>query len=209
MQKGKKSLTNAELLAIILGSGSKNESAVELSKRILAAFDNDLIALAKLDTKTLCEFKGIGPAKAVSVVAMLEMGRRMKGLSPDSKPKITSSTDIYTLLRASMEDLQYETFKVIFLNQKNSIISVKTLSEGGIAGTVVDPRLIFKEALNQTAVSIILAHNHPSGNLKPSQADLDITQKMKSAGKLLEIKVLDHLIISEQGYFSFADEGLI
>lgn len=209
LDKGKKDLTNAELLAIILGSGSKHESAVELAKRILAAYDNNLVALAKLDSKALCEFKGVGPAKAVSVIAMLEVGRRMRGLTPDNKKKITSSTDIYNVLRASMEDLPYETFKVIYLNQKNSIISIKTLSEGGIAGTVVDPRLIFKEALNQTAVSIILAHNHPSGNLKPSQADLDITQKMISAGKLLEIKVLDHLIISELGYYSFADEGLI
>lgn len=209
MQKGKKNLTNAELLAIILGSGSQDESAVELSKRILAAFDNDLIALAKLDSKALCKFKGVGPAKAVSVIAMLEIGRRMKGLTPDSKPKMTSSKDIYKVLRASMEDLQHEMFKVIFLNQNNSIITIKTLSEGGIAGTVVDPRLIFKEALNQTAVAIILAHNHPSGNLKPSQSDLNITQKMISAGKLLEIKVLDHLIISEQGYYSFADEGLM
>lgn len=209
MQKGKKNLTNAELLAIILGSGSQDESAVELSKRILAAFDNDLIALAKLDSKSLCKFKGVGPAKAVSVIAMLEIGRRMKGLTPDSKPKMTSSKDIYKVLRASMEDLQHEMFKVIFLNQNNSIITIKTLSEGGIAGTVVDPRLIFKEALNQTAVAIILAHNHPSGNLKPSQSDLNITQKMISAGKLLEIKVLDHLIISEQGYYSFADEGLM
>jgi len=209
LQKGKKNLTNAELLAIILGSGSQDESAVELSKRILAAFDNDLIALAKLDSKALCKFKGVGPAKAVSVIAMLEIGRRMKGLTPDSKPKMTSSKDIYKVLRASMEDLQHEMFKVIFLNQNNSIITIKTLSEGGIAGTVVDPRLIFKEALNQTAVAIILAHNHPSGNLKPSQSDLNITQKMISAGKLLEIKVLDHLIISEQGYYSFADEGLM
>ena len=207
--KGKKSLTNAELLAIILGSGSQDESAVELAKRIFAAYNNDLIAVAKLDTKALCEFKGIGPAKAVSVIAMLEMGRRMKGLSPEIKPKMTSSTDIYNLLRASMEDLTHEAFKVIYLNQRNSVLSVKTLSEGGIAGTVVDPRLIYKEALNQTAVAIILAHNHPSGNLKPSKQDIAITEKMKSAGLMLDIKVLDHLIISEHGYYSFADEGML
>lgn len=209
LAKGKKELTNAELLAIILGSGSRDESAVSLAKRILAASDHNLHTLSKLDIADFCEFKGVGAAKAVSIVATLELARRLKSTVIEDKPKITSSQDSYNLLHASMEDLGNEVFKVVYLNRRNSVITIKTISSGGISGTVVDPRLIFKEAIEQKASGIILAHNHPSGNLKPSQADLNITKKLKDAGSLLEIVVLDHLIISEAGYFSFADEGLM
>jgi DNA repair protein RadC len=206
---GKKSLTNAELIAILLGSGSRNETAVELARRMLSGSNQNLHELAKLGVKELSKFKGIGEAKAISIIAALELGRRQKASDLEVKPKITCSADIYILLQSSMEDLPTEVFRVIYLNRQNAVIKTKTVSEGGIAGTVVDPRIIFKEAIDVLAVSIILAHNHPSGNLKPSQADITITKKMVEAGKLLDISVLDHLIIAETGYYSFADEGLL
>lgn len=209
LAKGKKSLTNAELLAIILGSGTPDESAVSLARRILQAHNNDLSAVAKLGAKELSKFKGIGPAKAVSVISTLELGRRMKAMPSTSKPKITTSSDSYNILSASMEDLNTEVFKIILLNRGNYVLKISQISEGGVAGTVVDPKVIFKEAIDHLASAVILSHNHPSGNLKPSQADIKITKKLVEAGNLLDIKVLDHLIISDQGYYSFADEGLI
>lgn len=207
--KGKKELSNAELIAILIGSGSRNETAVALARRILSDHDNNLVHVSKLGVKELCQYKGIGEAKAISIIAALELGRRQKGITIQEKPQITCSQDTYRLLQSGMEDLPREVFKTVFLSSNNRVLQVKNISEGGIAATVVDPRLIFKQALELNAVSIIVAHNHPSGNLKPSQADHAITKKLVEAGKFLEIRVLDHIIISELGYFSFADEGLL
>ncbi len=206
--KGRKALSNAELIAILIGSGSRNETAVALSRKILADHSNNLVALSKLSVKDLCKYKGIGEAKAISIIAALELGRRQQGSDIQSKPQITCSSDIYQLLRSSMEDLDKEVFKAVYLNRNNKVLLVKTISEGGIAATVVDPRLIFKQALEINAVSIAVAHNHPSGSLFPSQADRAITSKLVEAGKFLEVRLLDHIIISEMGYFSFADEGI-
>lgn len=206
---GRKSLSDAELIAILIGSGTRNESAVDLSKKILASVDNDLVKLARLEVPDLTKFNGIGNAKAISIVAALELGRRRKGTDKIVKSKITSSNDAYIALLPKMQDLNVEEFWVLMLNRQNEIIELKQISSGGVAGTVVDPKVIFKHALQCLASGIILSHNHPSGNLKPSTADLSITQKLKTAGESLEINVLDHLIISEQGYYSFADEGIM
>ena len=206
---GRKSLSDAELIAILIGSGTRNESAVDLSKKILASVDNDLVKLARLEVRDLTKFNGIGNAKAIAIVAALELGRRRKGTDKNVRSKITSSNDAYLALLPKMQDLNTEEFWVLMLNRQNEIIELKQISSGGVAGTVVDPKVIFKHALQFLASGIILSHNHPSGNLKPSKADLTITQKLKSAGESLEINVLDHLIISEQGYYSFADEGIM
>jgi len=209
LAQGRKALSDAELIAILIGSGTRNESAVELSKKILASVNNDLVALARLEVPDLTQFKGIGNAKAISIVAALELGRRRKGTDKNVKLKITSSNDAYMVLLPKMQDLSTEEFWVLMLNRQNEIIDLKQISSGGVAGTVVDPKVIFKQALQALASGIILSHNHPSGNLKPSKADLAITKKLKAAGETLEINVLDHLIISEQGYYSFADEGIM
>jgi len=209
LAQGRKALSDAELIAILIGSGTRNESAVELSKKILASVNNDLVALARLEVPDLTQFKGIGNAKAISIVAALELGRRRKGTDKNVKLKITSSNDAYVVLLPKMQDLSTEEFWVLMLNRQNEIIDLKQISSGGVAGTVVDPKVIFKQALQALASGIILSHNHPSGNLKPSKADLAITKKLKAAGETLEINVLDHLIISEQGYYSFADEGIM
>ncbi len=209
LSTGKTYLSNAELLAIILGAGSKNESALGLSKKILQHYDNSLLALGKANVDELSTFKGIGPAKAVSIVATLELARRKNTLTTKKKPQITSSNDAYKLVKHLYEDQHVECFYILLLNQNNRLIHTSLISQGGIAATVVDPKIIFKEALDKRAVSIILSHNHPSGNLKPSQADIDITKKIKAAGHMLDIKTLDHLIIADQSYFSFADEGIL
>lgn len=209
LAQGRKALSDAELIAILIGSGSRNESAVDLSKRILASVNNNLVDLARLEVPDLTKFKGIGEAKAISIVAALELGRRRKGTDKTIKSKITSSNDAYQALLPKLQDLNTEEFWVLMLNRQNEIIELKQISSGGVAGTVVDPKVIFKSALQFLASGIILSHNHPSGNLKPSKADIAITNKLKSAGESLEINVLDHLIISEQGYYSFADEGII
>lgn len=206
---GRKALTDAELIAILIGSGSRNETAVDLSKRILASVDNHLVKLARLEVQDLKKFNGIGEAKAISIVAALELGRRRKGTDKKVNTKITSSQDAYQALLPKLQDLSTEEFWILLLNRQNEIIELKQVSQGGVAGTVVDPKVIFKIALQALASGIILSHNHPSGNLKPSKADLDITKKLKTAGQSLEINVLDHLIISEQGYYSFADEGIM
>ncbi len=207
--KGKGSLSDAELVAILLGSGTGGVSAVDLAKEVLATYQNDLSKLGKVSIKDLMKFKGIGEAKAVTIAAALELGRRRQTTQVKEKPKITSSHDAYLCVHALMEDLPHEVFKIILLNRNNRVTKIDTISSGGVAGTVVDPKVIFKKALDEQASSIILTHNHPSGNLKPSQADLNITKKLVAAGKTLDINVLDHLIISENGYYSFLDEGLI
>lgn len=207
--KGRAALSDAELIAILIGSGTKNQSAVELSKNILLSYDNDLQSLGRLNINDFKKFKGIGEAKAITIIAALEIGRRRQLTDVKEKPKITSSQDAYQCIYSSMQDLNHEEFKILLLNRNNRVVKIETISTGGVAGTVVDPKIIFKRALDVHASSIILAHNHPSGNLHPSKADIDITKKIVQAGNTLEIKVLDHLIISEKGYYSFLDEGLI
>ncbi len=207
--KGHNALSDAELVAILIGSGTGGISAVDLAKQILSQFSNDLNDLGRASIKDLMKFKGIGEAKAITIAAALELGRRRQATQIKEKPKITSSQDAYNCVYASMEDLPHEVFKILLLNRNNRVTRIETISVGGVAGTVVDPKVIFKKALDEQASSIILTHNHPSGNLKPSQADIDITKKLVKAGSTLEINVLDHLIISDKGYFSFLDEGLI
>ncbi|WP_283637141.1 RadC family protein [Aquaticitalea lipolytica] len=209
LYKGKATLSDAELVAILIGSGSREESAVELCKRILASVDNNLSALGKLSIKQLMEFKGIGEAKAITIVAALELGRRRRGEEALEQKKITSSTSVFELMQPIIGELPHEEFWIIYMNNSNKVIQKNQLSKGGITGTLVDVRLALKTAIEVGAVGLILAHNHPSGTLKPSQADKQITQKLKIAGESLDIKVLDHLIITEKAYFSFADENLI
>jgi DNA repair protein RadC len=207
--KGKSALSDAELIAILLGSGTNTMSAVELGKKVLVAAGNNLHELARLSVKDLIKMKGIGEAKALTIVAALELGRRRKDLEGNEKAKIASSKDAYDVLKADLLDIGHEEFWIILLNRANRVIKKSQISQGGVAGTVADPKIIFKLALDELASGIILAHNHPSGNLTASQADLDLTKKIKEAGKLLDIQVLDHLIVAGQKYFSFADEGLM
>ena len=208
MLKGKQALSDAELIAILIGSGSRNESAVDLSKRILASVDNNLNALGKLSLKQLMEFKGIGEAKAISIAAALELGRRRRAEETVELKKITSSKAVFDIMQPVIGELPHEEFWVLYLNNSNKVIYKAQLSKGGITGTVVDIRLIFKTAFEQNATSIILTHNHPSGKLQASDADLEITKKLKLAGNQLDVKVLDHIIITENGYLSFQDEGI-
>ncbi len=207
--KGRSSLSDAELIAILLGSGNRNENAVTLSKRILASVNNNLNELGKLTLKQLMTFKGIGEAKAISIVAAMELGRRRRGEEALSKQKISSSVSVFELMQPILGELPHEEFWIIYLNNSNKIIQKHQLSKGGITGTLVDVRLVLKTALALGAVALILIHNHPSGTLKPSNADKELTQKLKTASQSLDIKVLDHLIITENAYFSFADEGLL
>lgn len=207
--KGKATLSDAELIAILLGTGTASQSAVDVAKNILQFVNNDLNELAKLSVKDLMKVKGIGEAKAISIVSALELGRRRKDLLIEERPKISSSTDIYDLLKSDLLDLPHEAFWVVLLNRANRVIKKQQISHGGVAGTVADPKIIFKIALEELASGIILAHNHPSGNLTASQADLDLTKKLKESGKMLDIQVLDHLIFAGTKYLSFADEGLL
>ncbi len=208
MLKGKSALSDAELIAILIGSGSRNESAVELSKRILGSVNNNLNALGKLSIAQLIAFKGIGEAKAISIIAALELGRRRRAEDAVQLVKITSSKAIFELMQPIIGELPHEEFWIVYLNNSNKVISKSQLSKGGITGTLVDVRLVFKNALELGATSLILCHNHPSGTLIPSDADKQITKKLKLAGDSLEIKVLDHLIVTETSYFSFVDEGI-
>ena len=207
--KGRNTLTDAELIAILIGSGNREESAVELSRRILSAVNNNLNELGKLEIADLTQFNGIGEAKAISIIAALELGRRRKEHEPTKKPKVNGSIDAYKYIASDLEDLPHEEFWVMMLNRGNKIIGKVPVSKGGISGTVVDSKLIFKAAIENLASAIILCHNHPSGSIQASNADKTITHKIKEAGKLLEIPVLDHLIIGDGSYLSFADEGIL
>lgn len=207
--KGRSALSDAELIAILIGSGTRELSAVELSKKILAEEDNSLNTLANRNVEELMRHKGIGEAKAISIVAALELGRRRKSEPKSAKVTIRASRDAYELLIGDFADLHHEEFIALFLNRRNVVTSKEIISTGGMTGTVVDPKLIFKRALDKRACGIILAHNHPSGSLKPSKQDIALTKQVSDAGRLLDIQVLDHLIISEQGYYSFADEGML
>ncbi|MHC0447214.1 RadC family protein [Flavobacterium sp. 3-218] len=206
MHKGKDALSDAELLAILIGSGSRNESAVALSQRILANVGG-LNSLSKLSTGQLMKFKGIGEAKAVTIVAALELSIRRKSGKMEETVKITSSKMVFKVMQPLIGELSHEEFWVLFLNNSNNVISKAQLSKGGIAGTTVDIRLIFKLAFEKCATGLILCHNHPSGSLIPSDADKQITKKIREAGEKLDVKVLDHLIITESKYYSFVDEG--
>jgi DNA repair protein RadC len=208
LEKGRHVLTEAELIAILIGSGNREETAVELSKRILVSVGNNLNELGKLTVSELSRFKGIGEAKAISIIAALELGRRRKETEITKREKITSSKDVFELMRPLMIDLPHEEFWLLMLNRANVVIKKEIISRGGVAGTVVDNRIIFKTALENYASSIIVCHNHPSGNLKPSDADLSITKKIKEVGKIMEIQLLDHLIITENGFYSFVDQGV-
>ncbi len=209
MLKGKVALSDAELLAILIGSGSRNESAVDLSRRILASVDNNLNTLGKLSLQQLMNFKGIGEAKAITILAATELAKRRRGEEALELLKITSSKAIFELMQPIIGELSHEEFWIIYLNNSNKVLSKSQISKGGITGTVVDVRLVYKTALETGATAVILCHNHPSGTLTASEADKQITKKLKLAGESLDIKVLDHLIITENDYFSFTDEGLL
>ncbi len=207
--KGVNALSDAELIAILLGSGTREGSALDVARRMMQKIDNDLLALGKLSVKDLMKEKGIGQARAIIIVAAIELGRRRRRFETEQKKNITSSKDVAEIFMSRIGDLPHEQFWLLLLNRANKVIGQELISSGGIAGTVVDTRIIFKKAIESLASSIILCHNHPSGNLKPSEADLSLTNRLKEAGKLLEIPVLDHIIVTDSSSFSFADEGLI
>ena len=207
--KGKNSLSDAELIAILLGSGSRSESAVDLAKRILLTSGENLIEISKMGINDLMGFNGIGEAKAVTLIAALELGKRRNESEVLAKEKIACSRDAFEIFRSVIGDQPYEAFWIILLNKANKVIRKCSISEGGVSGTVVDPKKIYKIALDQHASSIILGHNHPSGNIQPSEADQKITKKIRDAGFMLDVAVLDHLIIGDDGYYSFADEGTL
>jgi DNA repair protein RadC len=207
--KGKASLSDAELIAILLSSGNREESAVALSQRILASVNNNLSQLGKQSIKQLMDFKGVGEAKAIAITAAMELGRRRRQEDALENNKITSSLSVFECMQPIIGELPHEEFWIIYLNNSNKVIQKHQLSKGGITGTLVDVRLVLKTALEVGALSLILVHNHPSGTLKPSKADKDITQKLKVAAQSLDIKVLDHIIITEKAYFSFADDLIL
>ena len=205
--QGRRALSDAELIAILIGSGSRNESAVELSKRILHHYDNDLNKLAKASIQELSNFRGIGEAKAISIIAALEIGRRRNDTEVKAVESVIGSKDAYNLMRRHLVDLNHEEFWMILLGRSSKVIGKELISKGGLSGTVADPKIIFHVALQHQASGVILIHNHPSGNLKPSQMDISLTKKLSEAGRLLDIQILDHLIIGDTGYYSFADNS--
>jgi DNA repair protein RadC len=207
--KGAGVLSDSELIAILINKGTREKSAVEVAQDILRAGKENLNELGKLSVKELMKVKGIGEAKAISIVAAMELGRRRQATATREKAVITSSGDVADYLQILLKDYRHEVFAVLFLNRSNKINHFQIISEGGITGTVADPRIILKRALEEDAVSLILCHNHPSGSLKPSKADEELTFKIKEAAKYFDIKVLDHLIVSDDGYYSFADEGIL
>ena len=206
--KGKNALSNAELIAILIGSGNRSQSAVELAQEIMDKADNNLIELSRFSIHDLTSlFKGIGTAKAISIIAALELGKRRLMTQALDKKKITCSKDAYEILIPFLADLYSEEFRILLLDRSNQVIANRSIGRGGFSGTVADPKIIFKEALAHNASGIILAHNHPSGNTKPSTNDISLTRKLKRAGEDLEIHILDHIIVVSDGYYSFADEG--
>lgn len=209
MLKGKSALSDAELIAILIGSGSRNESAVELSKRILASVDNNLNTLGKQSLQQLMNFKGIGEAKAITIAAAMELGRRRRDEEGVDLKKITSSRAVFEIMQPIIGELPHEEFWILYLNNSNKVIYKAQLSKGGITGTIVDVRLVFKMALEHNATGIILVHNHPSGTLQASEPDKQITKQLKAAGQSLNINVLDHVIVTEKDYYSFADSGIL
>lgn len=209
LHKGPGSLSNAELIAILIGSGNLEESAVELSKRIMNELNDNLAELSRLTIPDLQKYKGIGEAKAITIAAALELGRRRSTSVLSDKPQVKDSKTAFILLQKELGDLNYENFCVLLLNRANKVLKTVRISDGGITGTVVDPRKVFKIALDNNATSIILGHNHPSGQLTPSDADIQLTKKMKQAGDMLDLPVLDHIIVGDGNFYSFADEGIM
>ncbi len=207
--QGKKSLSNAELLAILIRAGSRGETALSLCQRILADHGNDLHELGALTVSDLMKYKGMGEAKAITIVAALELGRRRQNADAQPKTNILSSRDAYDLISHRLQDIPYEEFWIILLSRSMKVIKQVRISSGGLNATVVDPRIIMKSAIDALANAIILVHNHPSGTLKPSRMDLSLTEKLVGAAKLLDLKIADHLIITDNGYYSFADEGVL
>jgi DNA repair protein RadC len=207
--KGKQALSDAELLAILIGSGSREHSAVELCKILLQRVNNNLNDLARCSLDDLQKLKGIGEAKAITIAAALELGRRRKPENMDEKPLIKTSKDAADILQPILADEVIEQFYLLHLNRANKLLKTEGISVGGVSGTVVDAKIIFKKALDAGAVGIILCHNHPSGNLKPSEADIHLTKKLVAAGKLIDIAVIDHLIVANTGWYSFKDEGMM
>ncbi len=207
--KGKIALSDAELVAILIGSGNRDESAVELSKKILNTIGNNLNELGRLSVDDLIKFKGIGEAKAIAIITALELGRRRNLEAAMEKPIITGSRSVFEVMQPIIGELQHEEFWILYLNNANKIKFKFQMSKGGITGTVVDSRLVFKKALENSATGIVLCHNHPSGNIKPSASDISLTKKIIKGGEVLDIKVLDHLIITEKDYFSFADDNMM
>jgi len=209
LAKGITSLSSAELLAILIRSGGRDESAVELARKILIAAGNNLRELGRLTVKDLMKHKGMGPAKAVAIIAALELGRRRSKSDFQDKIRIAGSQDAYTLFQPVLGDLAHEEFWILLMNRANRVIDNIRISQGGISGTVIDVRIILKHALDRLASAMILCHNHPSGNLKPSEADMKITSKISDSCRTMDLQLLDHLIIADNSYFSFSDEGLI
>lgn len=209
LMHGADKLSNSELLGILIQNGTVNKSAVDLAKEILKLGDDNLLALGRLTIKDFMKVKGIGAAKAITITAALELGRRRAATESIDNFKVSSSKDIAVFLKEKFQDLNHEQFGCVYLNIANKVIKHEIMSKGGMSETVVDPRIIIKAALDHRAVGLILFHNHPSGSLQPSKADLHITQKIKAAAQLLEIRLLDHIIVSNAGYFSFADENLL
>lgn len=209
LQKGADALSDSELLAILIGHGYKNKSALDLSRELLELAHQNLHELGKLNAHAIQQVKGLGQAKTAEILAALELGRRRHAGTVLDKSLIRSSTDVVLYLRTRFQDLPYEAFAVLFLNKSNRVNHFEVISKGGITGTIADPRIILKKALEYQATALVLCHNHPSGNLQPSKADALLTEKIKQAALHLDISVMDHLIVSEQGYYSFADEGML
>jgi DNA repair protein RadC len=209
LQKGAATLSNSELIAILINNGSKDKTAVDLAKEVLKLGSDNLSELGKLSIKEFQQVKGIGSAKAITITAALELGRRRQASASLEKPVIKCSNDIAEYLKVVLKDFSYEVFAVLFLNRSNRINHFEIISRGGITGTVADPRVILKKALEEDATSLVLSHNHPSGSLKPSRADEELTKKIIAAASYFDIKIIDHIIVSEEGYYSFADEGII
>jgi DNA repair protein RadC len=209
LTRGAENLSNSELLAILIQKGTREQSAVDLAKDILRLGKNNLVELGKVSVRDLMKIKGIGEAKAISIAAALELGRRRQGSASLARPVIRASQDIAGFLQSALKDHRHEVFGVVFLNRANQVRHFEVLSEGGITGTVVDPRIVLKRALEEEAVSLVLCHNHPSGSLKPSRADQELTSKIREAAGYLDIRIMDHIIVSDMGYYSFADEGLL
>ncbi|MGD0582235.1 MAG: DNA repair protein RadC [Bacteroidales bacterium] len=207
--KGTSSLSDAELIAILIGSGTKNRSAVDLGRELLSLADNNLNSLGKLSISDLRKIRGIGNARAVTIAAALELGRRRKLAEMPDTPQIKCSRDVFDLIGPLVSDLPHEEFWILFLNRSNKVMNRMKLSQGGVSGTVTDVRIVMKKAIENLASGIIVCHNHPSGNLNPSESDTRITQKIKEAGALMDIQLLDHLIVSDKDFYSFADNGLL
>lgn len=209
LDKGRRELSDAELLAILIGSGTNNLSALDLTKTILGYCNHSLIQLGNCEFEELIQFPGIGEAKALSIIAALELARRRSDENPLKRQKITCSKDAYLLLKQRVLDIYHEEFYAVFMNRSNEVIKISRISSGGISGTAVDAKIIFKEAIVNKSSGMIVAHNHPSGQLKPSNSDKILTNKLREFGQLIDLPVLDHLILSDNGYFSFADEGML